>query len=1015
MFPNAVLSSPFRFPFSRLAWPIFLFVFGFLLASFPARNFDIWGHLATGRSWGTDLNGVPSFTSLFDIIVYVGYALGDGSLLVFLKALSMGLLGVVLYRTAKSSTTTPILPAVVVGLILMTISLRTNLQPQTATYLLLGLTVFWLSRNPLLPTRTGNWLLIGLFLACWANLDRGFVYGLAAFSLIWLGRSLNRSSAIPHLTRKLPPLRNRVALAFVLLACACLLNPAHLSITLFDPIRRGEFPLPTELRWLTNRHAAELLRSPFTETYLRSIRESPAALAYYPLLLLCLVGFVWNRAGFRWERFLPTALFGLLSVLSDRAIPIFAVVCGPMASLNLCEALARRRTRSPEETASSSRRWIFAAIQLLLATAFLLAAWPGWLQRAPYEPRRWAFDLPDSPAAASDFLRSRGSPAGTAGRCLHLSAESQMAFRWYCPEDDGRYDAKMVAALLKGESIDAELRTGGYSRIVLYHPDLEQMRPALNALLRDRYRWPLLYIGGDTAIFGWRDPAWGDDPYAGRAIDPTRLWLPSPESVRAPVPLGGPGLATPTWQEATRATFTRPRTIHSRDREEAALLLMMAEVSKRWIPQLNGEGWIFEQIAGLVGGAIGSANPLLSATGTALRFNYFSPPVSATGQPTPLYEMAERQFEHAQASRDDFLPGAMAAAIRAGRRAVVDHPDDPRAAILLGEAYLMVLLYSHERVGSREFKQLRELRQAQAAAALHRAVRLRTTPSSKAHRLMAQMFRGIGYFDLSLEHLTAARKAEKSSAPNEKLDPDQERDFATLQEQVAQRREKFDKDSNGLRVMDRATIADEMNLPGLALELLLKSDISAFGTAGLKLQLELMVRTGRAAEVIEWTYPEQRESVGHRNYHWWRAQAFAGLGDYTSADRELVEIGGGAIEVIPDPDLLVATAAAIVSKNVLGEAPHGTGLPDTVRRMLARSDAVGELSKMESQLKNLAEVSVLRGTLALEIGDWREARRHGEAALDFAPLRSGRFATPLRVMGQNLVDRAAPLDGSIRK
>ena len=91
-----------------------------------------------------------------------------------------------------------------------------------------------------------------------------------------------------------------------------------------------------------------------------------------------------------------------------------------------------------------------------------------------------------------------------------------------------------------------------------------------------------------------------------------------------------------------------------------------------------------------------------------------------------------------------------------------------------------------------------------------------------------------------------------------------------------------------------------------------------------------MVRTGRAREVIEWTSPEQLDAAGRRSYHWWRAQAFAGWGDYGSADAELVEIGGGPLDVIPDPELLATSVANIVGNDVLGEAPRGFGLPEII-------------------------------------------------------------------------------------
>ncbi len=984
--------------FGHVAWPSFLFAFGFLLASYPARNTDIWGHLAAGRDAGAELRGGSSFTLLYDVLAYWGYALGGGFLLVFGKAVAMGLLGVVLYQTAKSHSMRA-LPAAVVGLVLLSLSLRANLQPQSAGYLLLGLLLLCLDRHHGEPTRFGGWLLFGLFLA-WVNLDRGFVYGLAVFALVWLGWFLDGERAAGRWRWLIP----------ALVAGACLLNPAHLYTTLSDPVRRGEFPVPVELQMKAGQ-TAELRRSPASLAYVRSVSDSPAALAYYPLLALSVLGFAWNRRGFRWERFLPSLLLALLSLASDRAIPIFAIVAGPMAARNLGEALAAARTRSASGTEPTGRRRPLGAFQVLLAGLFMVAAWPGWLQRPPYEPRRWAFDLPASPAAAAEYLRSERTPGSgnEEGRTLHLNAESQTAFRWFGPDDPGLTDPKLAAELLAGRPAEAERRAAGITRIVVYHPALENSRPALNALLRDRYRWPLLYVGGDVAVFGWRDPNRSDDPFTDRAIDLTQIWNPRLEADRAPVPLDGPPLVISTWRETIRDAFTKPRVVPSRNREEAALLMLMADVSQQWIPQVNALSWDFELSAGLVGGAAGVGNPLLSTASTAFRFQYLAPPVPESG-PSPLSQTIENQFEYARASKDDFLTGALSAAVRAGRRAVAEDPNDPRAHLALGEACLDLMWHSRERVWSADFKNLRDLRQAQAAAALRRAVEASAKPSPKAHQLLALMYRRMGYLDLGLEHLDEARKAEKVAAPRAKPGPDAERDHERLRDQVKQRRDRFDQESAGLRVADQADLAGRLGLPGLALALLLKSDIAAFGAAGLKQQLDLMVRTGQARLVVEWTSPDQQDAVGLRSYHWLRAQAFAGLGDYNSADRELVEIGGGPDDVIPNTALLISSTATLVSKNVLGEAPHGSGLPDAVGRAFARAEAVNELRAIESQLRNLAEIGMLRGVLALEVGDGATARRQASAVLFFAPVRAGGVEPPMRAMGRGLLDRTRPPD-----
>jgi len=49
------------------------------------------------------------------------------------------------------------------------------------------------------------------------------------------------------------------------------------------------------------------------------------------------------------------------------------------------------------------------------------------------------------------------------------------------------------------------------------------------------------------------------------------------------------------------------------------------------------------------------------------------------------------------------------------------------------------------------------------------------------------------------------------------------------------------------------------------------------------LELELMLKTGRAKNVRGWTGTEQEAALGSSSYHWLRAYALAALGDYSRA------------------------------------------------------------------------------------------------------------------------------------
>src|SRR5262249_26793163 len=145
----------------------------------------------------------------------------------------------------------------------------------------------------------------------------------------------------------------------------------------------------------------------------------------------------------------------------------------------------------------------------------------------------------------------------------------------------------------------------------------------------------------------------------------------------------------------------------------------------------------------------------------------------------------------------------------------------------------------------------------------------------------------LGYLDLAHHHLRTYLTLARKSGPPPGVDPRAYADeavrfedaLAPLAEKLAEGRRAFEAEAAGKRVLQRALLAREKGLAGLARDLLLESDVSAFGFEGMLLQLELMLGTGRARDVRDWTAPEQKAALGSA-YHWLRAQAMAALGEY---------------------------------------------------------------------------------------------------------------------------------------
>src|SRR5262249_19846924 len=151
---------------------------------FPARNPDLWMHLAQGRSivqgdLYTDGATVNS-SWLFDVACYGLYAILGGTGLVILKAVVIGALAVVLIRLSANGEAWWV-AAVCTALALLAIAVRVLFQPATVSYLFLALTLWYLrprqldapgQKESLLP----RWPLFVLFVL-WANLDGGYVFG----------------------------------------------------------------------------------------------------------------------------------------------------------------------------------------------------------------------------------------------------------------------------------------------------------------------------------------------------------------------------------------------------------------------------------------------------------------------------------------------------------------------------------------------------------------------------------------------------------------------------------------------------------------------------------------------------------------------------------------------------------------------------------------------------------------------------------------------------------------------
>ena len=948
---------------------LFIALFTFLLASFPAQNSDLWAHLAAGRDVAHGRAPIADAASgqswLYDLVCYGVYSVTGGAGLVIGKALLVAGLGLALFRLSRAGTGWWVATGCTV-LALLAMGMRLLLQPAMVSYLFLALTLLTLKgrdepRPGKLVSFLPPWPLAVLFLI-WANVDSWFVVGLGTVALIWLGQLLDEAPADGRVRALL---RRAVSLAG--LAAVCLLNPTHIHA----------FVTPAELGWSgtpLGAAAAGLgeVTTPFQRSYLTQFGRSPAGLAYFPLLGLGLLSFVLTvRGGWRWQRFLPWLGLAVLSAIQVRAVPFFAVVGGPVLAWNLQYLYGQWATGRDRSRASGF--WSLAArvSAVTLGLAALLGAWTGWLQAPPFGPRRWAVETPPAleRCAAAAARWHREGRLGPNTLTMHLSPDTAHAFAWFCPEDRGVLSARLTPAGGTREEWVERMRDAGVTHAVVSNPHRETLFDALEQFLADPDQWPLLFQEGDVAVFGWRDPAQTStaDPFRDWQIDLNRLaFHPDREKVLTGAPPEEEA-RTRHWWEA----IWEPAPPRSIDHDEAAMRLLHANAVRK-APDQHVTAWEATHAAGLIGAASAWTGPgsLLDAQ---LRLTLLLPPGAGASGVAPFTGPALASYRQFVLLRDDTPPAVLFLAIRAARRALAVNPDDAQSHLVLGESYLRLIQSTRERASVRRMPELFQLRCAQASAALNRAVALRPS-QAQAHRSLGQLYLELGYLDLAVKHLRTALDRLRDAGPPRGVTVEQFRQLLARSEeelaavaQVEQDRQKaFADEATGSRVLDRALLAMRMGLAGKARDLLLASDVAAFGPQGMALELDLLTMTGRVREVRDWMAPEQEVSLGAGNYRWQRVLATAAAGDYRAADEEMGLLAGDAQR----GDTLVPQVTLAIGQAVLDDRPTmRLSLATLPGRVLGRLEFSTRVQGLVRAMIQRADVTTLRGLLALETGE----------------------------------------------
>jgi hypothetical protein len=906
----------------------------FVLASQPARNSDVWLHLASGRllAEGRLPLGADPFISttagarwvnhswLSDGLAFVLFSRGGPAALLVAKALLLVLLAWVLLRDIRTAEGPPRgstgwLAGVFTALSLVVVGSFVPLQPVCISFLLLGLTL-WLIETRLAtgqPSPTAWWPVPVLF-ALWVNLDEWFFLGPLTIGLYALGALLPGSASAGQ--------RRALGLAFLAGLAACLLSPQHYHA----------FTLPAQLPFLaeakTLREDPVLRRmflSPFQGDYLR-YNEIPhvGRLAYYPLILLGVVAFLLNARAARsgaaptFLRRLPVWLgFLALSALDAWSVPFFAIVAGPVTALSFREYARRRAAELPAALSRRRALWAVAgrALTAVVTAGLLVAAWPGWLQGQIQEPRAWTVEIDSSLVAAVEELarwRQEGRLQGDeSGFTFSFTVAHYLA--WFAPQEKGFFDTRwrlcsaaandyltVRRALLGDSSAFDECRRIFRDRhlryLVLHDRAPERTALVFQRLVNGPQEWPILFLQGDTVVLGWRDPALAsrEDPFADWRVDFHRRAFAPPEAERAPVQGPSEGPEPSPW----RFFWSPGPAADAHLSDEAVLYLLYFGSFQPEFEARCRAAWE----SSLAAGAVAAPAPTLAARAQQLLACHFlsisrnGPRPRADGRLWLLDALGVHLAEEQRMQGDNGPPGLLFLAIRAARRAIRDNPNDAAAYRLLGEAYLHLARGTRERSWKQDLPSLAHIRQIQALVALHWSLEVQPEVM-QTHADLVSLYQEMGMLDLALRHQREVLRLSRKSAPLAGVDGQAEQRLrqmeeaeAKLDEEVTRRLNAFTLQTVGRSVPQQVTLALSAGLADKALEVLLSSDVAVFGRQGAEIELDLLLTVGRTREASEWLSSLREADLGAESYHRLRILLEAARGNYEAAEEDLAEI-----------------------------------------------------------------------------------------------------------------------------
>jgi hypothetical protein len=1035
------VQNPERSARSGLRWDaalVFLvFLLAFFLASFPVRQSTFWLHLGTGKAYlsGQWSFGEEPFTQmdwvnpswLFDVLLYVAYpeVLGGAGLVLAKSLFVVFLAATLIYVGCIGKNWWP--AAACTALTLVCLGPWLDVDPILISILFVGLTIAFFEKGPFkgacTPTR---WRLFGpilLLVVLWVNLDQWFILG-PLIVAIYLGGSLLTRASQASASAATGPSPLYLSALLVAVLAVCLINPHHFFVfgpaveqSLFSPPGKQDSNGRIETTGAAGQEDTfsygHLLPSPVS----RNSLPAAVGLAYWALVGLGLLSFILNRERWNWSRSLLWLGFFFLSNLQSQAIPFFAVAGGIILALNVGEFLEANLDK-PGLMRFLRRGAPLWQVVGTLGMLFLVAtSWTGALQGGPAGRRSWRVEPePSLPLAAEQIVRWRQQDKLENG--FLFSPELANYFSWLDPQEkglvnshvphpagNGAEDYKAIReGLLDLRKQDAKwralLRRRRLDHVVLYSNDQRLVEAAVNQLLPNSREWVPLFWKGRTLIFGWQDPEKSARQFESMRLAPAKIAFAHEGNSQAPTAWLEQGPQPYRWWQA----FIKAPDQRTLELDEADMALAFFDVLKPRYKTAALAAW-------------NQTNPASRAGlgGSIVMPHLVSLP--RLGLAASKDNLLVNLFLGTQDLGPRWAPYL---AIRAARRALRDDPENPFAYLLLGEAYYRLGGNTQENAWIKNYHSLGKLRSIQMIAAYKQALRLKPDLEI-AHLRLAEFYRFMNFRDYSLQHLqkyVQLLSAREPQAGEAGMLANLKKIAARQQKIVTRLQEEYEINSPNLKVAERAFWAGDKGLAALALNLLLKDDVAAFGTVGMDLELKLLLQTGQIEKVRLWM-DEEKEKLLKAAYHWNKVQLHAARGDYAQADQHLVamimkpELG--------DKRIPLQTAAALI----LGQGLLDTGDSLFFRnpnRLLSglhampggldgifrgREGTLQGIMRTGEGLDGQANINVLRGLLALESGRTGRAKAHFHKAMAFwnSPL-GGFFDGPESEVGRLIAQQS---------